>query len=274
MIFFKKESQKEFVITIEVVPPEGSDPEKILSMLEKISHLPFHGFSVATNPVAKPRMCAMVLSSLIQEHIKKPSVFHCTIRDHNSLSLKSMLWGARALGLDSVLIASGDHVLPEHKDTVTSVGNVTVYELLEMAKNTGLQAGAVFDFRPETDGLSNEVKRLEKKIAHGAEYIVTQPLYDRSSAEEIKAALAHIRVPVILGILPLRTPRHAEFLHKQVDGIVIPLHIRDKITQAEDSVLEGAQNAKEMLLVAEDLFDGACIMPPFDHYEVLFDILG
>ena len=77
-----------FVVTIEVVPPAGSAPEKILTALESLTHLPFGGFSVATNPVAKPRMSAMALCAMIQQHTDKPAILHLTTRDHNRLSLQ------------------------------------------------------------------------------------------------------------------------------------------------------------------------------------------
>ena len=84
----------------------------------------------------------------------------------------------------------------------------------------------------------------------------------------------HIQIPIIMGILPLRTPRHAEFLHEKVAGIAVPDTLRQRMNLADDPVAEGAANAREMLTVARDRFSGVCIMPPFDHYEVLSDILG
>ena len=88
-----------------------------------------------------------------------------------------------------------------------------------------------------------------------------------------RRAIRHIGIPVIMGILPLRTPRHAEFLHRRVAGITVPKHLRDRMKRSVDSVAEGVANASEMLDVAREHFAGACLMPPFDHYEVLFEIL-
>jgi len=276
MINLGSKTKKDFVITIEVVPPEGSDAGPLLESLKQISTLPFYGFSVATNPVAKPRMCAMVFSRLIQDEVGKPSIFHCTVRDHNRLSLKSMLWGAKALGINTVLVASGDRVSPKNRNRITSVGDADIYELIGMARKCGLQTGAVLDFRPEADGLAREIKRLAKKIAAGAEFIVTQPLYDDTGAQKIYKALRdkNIGIPVFMGILPLRTFRHAEFLHSRVPGIGVSSEIRKRMYHAQDPTTEGIVNAKEMITIAKELFDGACIMPPFDHYEVLPEILG
>jgi len=88
------------------------------------------------------------------------------------------------------------------------------------------------------------------------------------------AAIAHVGIPMIMGILPLRTPRHAEFLHNQVAGIVVPQSVRARMARVGDPVAEGVANAREMLALARKHFAGACLMPPFDRYEMLFDILS
>ena len=263
----------DFPITIEVVPPLGPDPQPLLGTLESISHLPFQGFSVATNPVAKPRMSAKTMCALIQQRIGKPAILHCTTRDHNRLSLQALLWGARALGLETVLVATGDFVALGDRATTTTVRDVDVYALAKMAREAGLQTGVVFDFHPEINGLLTAVHRLRKKVDAGAEFAVTQPVYDAPSAERLADALASIGIPVLLGILPLRTPRHANFLHEKVSGIAVPEEVRRRMQEAPDPVAEGVDNARQMLSIARRLFKGACIMPPFDHYEVLFDIL-
>jgi methylenetetrahydrofolate reductase (NADPH) len=87
------------------------------------------------------------------------------------------------------------------------------------------------------------------------------------------AAASHLAIPLIMGILPLRTARHAGFLHHKVAGITVPPQVRNRMQHARDSTAEGAANAGEMLAVARRSFAGACLMPPFDHYEVLLDIL-
>jgi homocysteine S-methyltransferase len=102
---------------------------------------------------------------------------------------------------------------------------------------------------------------------------VTQPIYDKASAEMLVELLEPLGIPITMGILPLRTSRHAEFLHHRVAGIVIPESVRERMARAKEPVAEGAANAREMLAVARQHFAGACVMPPFDHYEVLFDIL-
>ncbi len=262
-----------FMIIVEVVPPVGSDAKSILSALQSLSGLSLDAFNVATNPVANPRMSALALCTLIQRHTGRPTILHCTTRDHNRLSLQGLLWGARALGIDTVLVTTGDFVALGDRASTTTVRDVNVFELVQMAREAGLRTGVVFDHIGELKGLDQEIERLERKIEAGAQFTVTQPMYDLASVEALVERTEHLRIAILMGILPLRTARHAEFLHHRVAGIEIPKPVRERMTQAKNPVAEGATNAREMLVVAREHFAGACIMPAFDHYEVLFDIL-
>jgi methylenetetrahydrofolate reductase (NADPH) len=262
-----------FTITIEVVPPAGPDPIKILTALEAMGGLPFYGFSVATNPVATPRMSAMALCTMIQVRTQKPTILHLITRDHNRLSLQGELWGARALDIRTVMVASGDFVAFKDRGNTTTVRDTDVYGLVRMAREAGLHTGVVLDARPATDGLAGAVRHLQKKVDAGAQFAVTQPIYDEAGADAIAQATRNIGIPLIMGILPLRTPRHAEFLHTKVSGIVVPDALRQRMHLAANPVAEGAANAREMIAAARNRFAGACIMPPFDHYEAMVNII-
>ena len=264
---------KKFIITIEVVPPQGSDSKKILERLSSLSQLCFDGFSVASNPVAKPKMSAMVFSHLIQKATGKPAILHCTIRDHNRLGLQSELWGAKALGIDTIIAVSGDPSASGADNPTEFVADLNVYELISLIGNSDLYAGAVLDFRPEINGLEHEIDRLEKKVASGCRFIVTQPIYDEHTAKEIFNGVKHFNIPVIMGILPLLSYKHAKFLHDKVDGIAVPKALQQQMEKAKDPLQYGVFQAKEMLDLAKTMFAGACIMPPFDRYDILNDIL-
>jgi len=142
-----------------------------------------------------------------------------------------------------------------------------------MARSAGLQTGVVLDPHPESNGLRHAAKRLKQKADAGAQYAVTQPVYDEKTADAIAEAVRPAGIPVFMGILPLRTPRHAVFLHEKVAGIAVPQILRHKMAQAKDPVSEGNANARDMLALARRRFAGACIMPPFDHYEIMPHIL-
>ncbi len=264
--------QDAFSVTIEVVPPSGPDVKSILAALDALTDLPIDGFSVATNPVAKPRMSALATCALIQQRTAKPAILHVTIRDHNRLSLQGLLWGALALNIETVLVATGDFVALGDQARVTSVRDVDVFGLVRMAREAGLYTGVVLDPQPASNGLERALHRLERKIEAGAQFAVTQPVYTEESAEELARATGRLGLPIILGILPLRSIRHAEFLHHKVDGIAVPQTVRERMERANDPVAVGAADARRMLAAARCHFAGACIMPPFDRYDVVFDI--
>ena len=263
-----------FIITVEVVPPAGPQCDPLLATLQSLQDLPFDGFSVATNPVAKPRMSAMAFCAMLQKQTGRPVILHCTTRDHNRLSLQGLLWGALALGIDTVLLATGDMVAFGDRATTTDVRDADVFELVALARESGLHTGVVLDPGPESQGLDQPVRRLERKIAAGAQFVVTQPFYDQAGIDELVSATRHIDIPIILGILPLCSPRHAEFLHQKVAGINVPAGVREQMQRSEDPVAAGIANAREVLDLACKHFAGACLMPPFDRFDMLKDILA
>ena len=256
-----------FKISLEVVPPPDHSPDLLLSKLNAIAHLPFDGFSVASNPVAKPRMSAMAFAHLLRQQTGKPAIVHFTVRDHNRLGIQAELWGARALGIDTVMAVTGD---PSARDSnAATVNDLTVFDLIRMAADSGFTTGAVLDYRPETDGLDHEIKRLEQKAAAGCRFIVTQPVYDKATADRIRQGLRHIRVPVFLGILPLLSYKHARFLHDRVAGIAVPDALMAAMEESDDPVQTGTDNSRKMLALAREKFFGACVMPPFERFDIL-----
>ncbi|MDD9302499.1 MAG: methylenetetrahydrofolate reductase [Desulfobacter sp.] len=272
MSFFTSDP-KNFKITLEVVPPQGSNSQAVMEKILTVADLRFDGFSVATNPVARPRMSAMAFAHLLQRQTGKPAILHFTVRDHNRLGLQAELWGAKALGLDTIIAVTGDPSLPGPEHPTTSVNDLNVFQLITMAKKSGLNTGAVLDFRPEVDGLDHEIKRMEKKAAAGCEFMVTQPVYDHDTAIKIQRGLAHINIPVIMGILPLISVKHALFLDSKVDGIAVPPSLIQKMKKNSTPIDTGIHNAREMLGLARELFSGACVMPPFDRFDILNQIL-
>jgi len=262
-----------FTITIEVVPPPDHDPAPLLDKLDAISYLNFHGFSIASNPVAKPRMSAMVFASLLQQRTGKPAILHLTVRDHNRLGLQSELWGAKALDVNTTIAMTGDPSSVKTEHPAITVNDVNVFGLITLSSEAGMHTGAVLDFRPEVDGLAAEVKRLEKKVAAGSRFIVTQPVYDKETAVRLSAATRHLEVPVVMGILPLLSPRHAIFLHDKVAGIAVPATLRQAMAESDEPLQTGIDQARDMLELARRYFSGACIMPPFERFEILLKIL-
>jgi homocysteine S-methyltransferase len=219
-------------------------------------------------------MSALAFSSLLQQRTGVPATLHCTTRDHSRLGIMSLLWGARAVGIGSVLATTGDYVALGAEHRTSFVRDVDVFDLVGLAREAGHFTGVALNPGLESGRLHGEVKRLERKARAGAQFAVTQPIFDAAGAEALFTATRHIGIPIMLGILPLRTARHATFLHDQVAGIVIPETIRHRLEQAADPLVEGVEGAREMLQIARRRFAGACIMPPFGRYEILSDILA
>jgi homocysteine S-methyltransferase len=263
----------DFITLVEVVPPTSSDAGAILAKLAALAGSSIDAFSVASNPVARPRMSALALCALIKERTSTPVIMHCTTRDHNRLGAWSNLCGAHALGIDAVLVATGDLVALGDSTTTTTVRDLDVFELVRMACDVGFQVGVVFDPGDDASGIDREADRLRRKIDAGARFAVTQPVYDEVGASELARGLAWASVPIIMGILPLRSARHAAFLNDHVAGISVPESVRARLARAEDPVLEGIRNAHCMLGIARRRFAGVCVMPSFGHYEVVTELL-
>jgi methylenetetrahydrofolate reductase (NADPH) len=270
----QESDHQRFDLSVEVVPPAGPSAQATLLRLEGIAGLPFDRFSVATNPLARPRMSALALAALIQQRTGKPATLHVTTRDHNRLSIQSLLWGAKALDLQSVLVATGDYVALGKRASTSTVRDLDVYDLVRLARQSDLHTGVVLDPRPEKAGLAHEVRRLEHKVQAGAQYAVTQPVFDEASARELRDATAALEIPIILGILPLRSLRHAQFLDQEVAGIQVPFHIQARLEQKSDAAAEGLALGRDMLSMAREWFAGACLMPPFGHYDIVPSLLG
>ncbi len=264
----------DFAIVIEVVPPQGPDIVRLMTSLSPLEGVCFSRFSVASNPVAKPCLSALAVCAAIRQRLNKNSVLHCTTRDYNRLSLHSQLWGAKALGLHSVLIMTGDLVAPGNRTSTTTVRDVDVFGLVRMAREAGLYTGVVFGSGAPSSGLERAIRRLEEKTAAGAQYVVTQPIYDAEGAESLRKNLAHIAIPKIAGVLPLHSARHASFLHDRVSGIEVPEAVRDRMSSARDQMREGIDNAREVVAECRKNFDGVCLMPAFNRFETIREVLA
>jgi homocysteine S-methyltransferase len=262
-----------FLLTVEVVPPRGPDASGLLEALRPVAGLGFQAFSVATHPVARPHLDALAACALLQQATGKTCILHCAPRDHNRLALQGLLWGARALGIRTVLAVGGDRIALSEQG-LTAVRDLDVFALIRLAAEAGLQVGVAFSPGAGARALSREAQRLRRKAEAGAGFAVTQPVYSRQEAEALAKAAGSAGLPVMLGVLPLRTPAHAEFLNRRVAGIRVAPEARRRLREAADPAREGLALAREMLAVARRSFAGACLMPPFGHYEMLPQLLA
>jgi methionine synthase I (cobalamin-dependent)/5,10-methylenetetrahydrofolate reductase len=275
---------KQFVVSVELDPPKGADPGQTLERASLCKDHEVDAINVADGPRASARMSAQALCVLMQTTVGVDTILHYTCRDRNLLGIQSDLLGAYALGLRNILAITGDPPkLGNYPDAtavydVDSIGLIRIMDHLnhgcDLAGNLigpalGLHIGCGAD--PSKPDREKEVRRLEQKVAAGAEYLMTQPVYDPKTLEQFFSMIKHIQIPVMVGILPLYSHRNAEFLHNEVPGMVIPDETRERMRKAgsgEKAQAEGVAIAQEATLAARELGQGVYIMPPFNKVDL------
>jgi len=280
---------KQFVVSVELDPPKGADPDRLVDRAQYCKENEVDAINVADGPRASARMSAQSLCVLMQNRVGVDTILHYTCRDRNLLGIQSDLLGAYALGLRNVLAITGDPPkLGDYPDAtavydVDSVGLIRIMSHLnngcDLAGNSigpalGIHIGCGAD--PSKADWEKEVARLEDKVRAGAEYIMTQPVYDPRTVERFLSLIKHLQVPVLIGILPLYSHRNAEFLHNEVPGMSIPEDIRERMKRAgsgEEAHAEGVRIAQEALLAAREQAQGAYIMPPFNKVELAVRVI-
>lgn len=232
-----------FTITTELDPPKSASPAVTEEQVMKVA--PYvDAVNIADCPMAKLRMSPIALSSIIQHKYNVESIFHLTCRDRNVIGLQAELLGAYAMGVHNILTLTGDPPsIGDHPDA-KGVFEVDSTGLIEIAKSlneghdlTGHKLGVPTDFyigttaNPGTDDLDKEIRRLEGKKKAGAQFIQTQPIYDIRQAENFLAAAKGLDLPILFGIVPLKSFKMANYLNDKVPGIFIPspvLHAMEK----------------------------------------------
>ena len=280
---------KKFVVSVGLDPPKGADPGRIIDRAQYCKENEIDAVNVADGPRASARMSAQSLCVLMQTKVGVDTILHYTCRDRNLLGIQSDLLGAYALGLRNILAITGDPPkLGDYPDAtavydVDSIGLIRIMDHLnhgrDLAGNAigpplGIHIGCGAD--PSKPDLEKEVRRLEEKIKAGAEYVMTQPVYDPKTVETFLGMIRHLHVPVLIGILPLYSHKNAEFLHNEVPGMTIPEDIRERMRKAgsgEDAQAEGVRIAQEALLAVRDLVQGAYVMPPFNKVDLAVRVI-
>jgi homocysteine S-methyltransferase len=280
---------KKFVVSVELDPPRGADPGVVLERAHYCKEHEVDAINVADGPRASARMSAQSLCLLIQQRVGIDTILHYTCRDRNLLGIQSDLLGAYALGLRNILAITGDPPkLGDYPDAtavydVDSIGLVRIMDHLnhgcDLAGNLigpalGIHVGCGAD--PSKPDMEKEVSRLEKKLLAGAEYVMTQPVYDPKTLERFFTMIRHLEVPVLVGILPLYSHKNAEFLHNEVPGMIIPADTRERMKKAgtgERAQAEGVAIAQEATLAARELGDGVYVMPPFNKVELAVRVI-
>lgn len=284
--------KKIFPVSCELHPPRSATPSRIVEQVHLLRAAGIDVVNIPDGPRASARMSPMALAHIIKSQTEMDVMLHYTCRDRNILGIQSDLLGCEALGLDNILCVTGDPPKLGDYPMATAVFDVDAIGLLRIASRlnrsqdlagnpisdpTGFYLGA--GFNPGAIDMKLEVDRLHQKIEAGAEYILTQPVFDQEKLFIALDLAGEIEVPVLVGILPLASSRNAEFYHNEVPGMDVPNGIRERMRQVGDSSRERAQAegvaiAQEALLSVKDRVQGAYVMPPFGRVEMAIETVS
>jgi methionine synthase I (cobalamin-dependent)/5,10-methylenetetrahydrofolate reductase len=278
----------EFVTMVEIVPPKGTDVRKEIEGARFLKSVGVDAINIPDSPRASARMSNQALALLTQQQVGIEAVLHYTCRDRNVLGIQSDLLGAAATGIRNLICITGDPPKMGNYPDATAVFDVDAIGLVNIVH--GLNRGMDIGGNPVGEGTSfvigaganpglpdmdEEVRRFEYKVEAGAEFAVTQPVFDFSLLEAFLRRIEHHRIPVVAGIWPLVSARNAEFMKNEL-RVSVPDSILERMTRAktpEGAREEGIAIAREMLTAVRGLVQGAQISAPMGRYSSAVDVL-
>ncbi len=281
-----------FVSAVEMDPPRGLSTHKLLAGAALLADSGADVINVADSPMARMRMSPWAVCSLLQKTVGIESVLHFPTRGRNLLRVQGDLLAAHALGVRNVFVVMGDPTSIGDYPTANDNYDVVPSGLIKLIKqgfNVGVDhagsnigqptsffVGAALNLTPPDP--ESEIKNLRRKVKAGADFLLTQPIYEPTHAiaflKQLKEAGILVNVPVLVGILPLASDRHANFLHNEVPGISIPEPLRLRMEQAKsEGAAEGVKIAVELIQQMKPYVQGVYLMPAFSRFDVAADIL-
>jgi methionine synthase / methylenetetrahydrofolate reductase(NADPH) len=283
-----KLARGEFVTMVEIVPPKGIDVAKELEGARFLKSVGVDAVNIPDSPRASARMGNQALSVLIQREVGIDAILHYTCRDRNVLGIQSDLLGAAAVGIKNLICITGDPPKMGNYPDATAVFDVDAIGLVNIVHNLnrgldlggnpiGTGTGFVIGVgaNPGLSDLDEEIRRLEFKVEAGAEYVVTQPVFDLRLLEIFLRRIEHCRIPLVAGIWPLVSARNAEFMKNEL-RVSVPGSILERMSRAqtpEAARAEGVAIAREMLIACREMGQGAQISAPMGRYSSAVDVL-
>ena len=278
---------KRFVITVEVSPPRGIQDADELESCRRLRAVGVDAINVADNPMARLRMSPWATAARVEREVGVETILHFTTRDRNLIRLQSDLLAVHALGIRNVLVLRGD--LPQTGDypQATAVSDIQPSGLVRMIKEfnqgrdlagnsiglpTRFLVGVALNMAARD--LDRELRGLERKLAAGADFICTMPIFEPQTLDRCLARVGSAPVPILVGVLPVHSARHAEFLHNELPGMVIPDGIRSQLREARNGRETGLRLARELLLGIRDRVGGAYLIPSFGRYDRIVDLVS
>lgn len=290
--FAAKIAAGDFVTSVELVPPRGVDASKLLRDAVILRDAGVDAINVPDGPRAQSRMGAVLTSVLIEQQSGIETVTHYCCRDRNLLGMLSDLLGASAVGLRNVLLITGDPPKMGPYPSATAVFDIDAIGLTNLVShlNRGLDPGGNpigeptrfaigVGVNPAAIDPEHERRRFEWKVDAGAEYAITQPVFDADQLERFMRSVESLDIPIIAGIWPLVSVRNAEFLANEVPGVTVPAAVIDRMRRAnalskEHAVREGITIAREMLDRVRPLVCGVQVSAPFGKAELALEVFA
>ncbi len=282
----------QFVTTVEIVPPRGVDPSAMLAAARQLKIAGVDAVNVPDGPRAQSRMGALMSALLIEREVGLETVAHYTCRDRNLLSMLSDLLGAAAHRLRNLLVITGDPPKMGPYPDATAVFDIDAIGLTNLIHrlNHGLDPGgnAIGEptafvigvgVNPAAVDPERELKRFAWKVDAGAEFAITQPVFDAAQFEGFLARIADVRIPVVAGIWPLVSLRNAEFLANEVPGVSVPEAVLARMRRAQEqgkeaALAEGVAIAREMVARLRPLVQGVQVSAPFGKVPLALEVLA
>jgi methionine synthase / methylenetetrahydrofolate reductase(NADPH) len=283
-----KLARGEFLTMVEIVPPKGTDIAKEIEGARFLKSVGVDAVNIPDSPRASARMSNQALSLLTQQQVGIDVILHYTCRDRNVLCIQSDLLGAAAVGIRNLICITGDPPKMGNYPDATAVFDVDAIGLVNIVHNlnrgldiggnpigTGTSFVIGVGANPGLTDLDEEVRRFEYKVQAGAEYAVTQPVFDLRLLENFLRRIEHCRIPVLAGIWPLVSVRNAEFMKNEL-RVSVPDSILERMARAQtpdQARAEGVAIAREMLIAVRQMAQGAQISAPMGRYSSAVDVL-
>jgi len=285
----RKLSAGQFVTAVELSPPRGFSPGALLRHAQALADSGrVDAVNITDSPMARVRMDALTACHLIQSQTGLETVLHLTTRDRNLMGVQSHLIGAHVLGVRNILALTGDPPSlgnSSHSTGVFDIDSIGLVRVISQMKQgydiSGSEMGSPAGFcvgvgvDPTRQDLETEARRLCEKIAAGAEFVMTQPLYEMSVWDRFLEVYGEpIGIPVLMGLLPLLSQRHAEFLHNEVPGITLSEEALRRMRLAgANGREEGIRMAQDILIQAFGRFQGVYLMPSYNRHDMALEVL-
>ncbi|MDZ7360677.1 MAG: bifunctional homocysteine S-methyltransferase/methylenetetrahydrofolate reductase [candidate division KSB1 bacterium] len=285
---FLQNVKKRTTLIVELDPPRDLEHGSIIRGAVELKRAGIDALTMADSSLGITRMSNMALGHLVKQKTGLPLIIHLSCRDRNLIGMQAELMGMYALGLNTVLALTGDPAKFGDQPGATSVYDLNSFNLIALIKK--MNQGVAFSgrtmkqasrftvgvaFNPNVDRLETQVNRLRKKIQLGADFVMTQPIFDWRKAREIYEATREFEIPIFVGIMPLVSGRNADFLHNEVPGIEIPLKVRERMYrfEGERARREGVTVAAEIMESVLDYFNGIYLITPFVRYEMILELV-